>query len=183
MTGNAFGFVSRIQGGRSFPKWSDALIFEIADITRRLESTGGLSQAQASAVRTWFYQSADLLDEIRTPQLLHTDVWAGNVLLDQDSLEIKALIDSDRAVFGDPDFEFASPWMENPDLRDGYGFVPPSAQEKNRQRRGLLYQAFYFALEAYVGIGEYNNMELHRERKEQLLHTLSVAMKWTQTGQ
>ena len=46
----------------------------------------------------------------------------GNVLLDRETLEILAVIDSDRAVFGDPDFEFAAPWMEDPALRRGYGF-------------------------------------------------------------
>lgn len=177
VVGSSFGFVSRVQAGRRFAKWSDALIFEIEDITGRLENLGGLSEAQATAVRTWFYRSAELLDEIKIPRLLHTDLWAGNVLLDQESLEIKAMIDSDRAVFGDPDFEFAAPWMENPDLQEGYGFTPLGPRDKSRAMRRLLYQAFYYALEAYVGIGEYNNMDLHRERKKQLLGALSTAVQ------
>lgn len=37
VTGENFSFVSRIQGGKSFKKWSDALIFEAEDISEKNE--------------------------------------------------------------------------------------------------------------------------------------------------
>ena len=100
-TGDSFGFLSRICNGKKFDKWSDALIFETEDITERLEKLGGLNAGETQILRHQFYKSRELLDEIRTPHLLHTDLWEGNVLLNTDTLEIAAIIDSDRAMYGD----------------------------------------------------------------------------------
>lgn len=41
VTGDSFGFLSRICNGKKFDKWSDALIFEVEDMTERLEKLGG----------------------------------------------------------------------------------------------------------------------------------------------
>ncbi len=169
--GESFGFVSRILEGRRFSRWSEALCFEIEDFTARLESRGGLDAAEAKAVRAAYYGSAALLDEISVPRLLHTDLWEGNVLLDRDTLGIKAVIDADRAVFGDPDFEFASPWGSVPPLREGYGLAWPP--DEARERRMRLYLAFYLALEAHVGLTEYNNPDLYRDRKRQLMEVIA----------
>lgn len=174
VTGERFGFVSRVLEGRRFDTWGGALLFEAEDIVGRLERAGGLTAAEAWAVLAPFRRGRALLDQIQTPHLLHLDLWAGNVLLDRDSLEILALIDSDRAVFGDPDFEFAAPWMEDPDLRRGYGFPEIAPGDRERLERRRLYQAFYLALDAYVGLGEYNNPGLYRDRKAELLRTLGV---------
>ena len=119
VTGESFGFVSRVLEGRRFDTWSGAFLFEVEDIVGRLEAFGGLTAGEAGAVLAPFRRSRELLDQVRTPHLLHLDIWAGNVLLDRETLEILAVIDSDRAVFGDPDFEFAAPWMGGPALRRG----------------------------------------------------------------
>ena len=175
VTGQSFGFVSRLLEGKAFSKWSDALAFEVEDMSGKLERAGGASPEEGEAIRRPFYEERNrkLLDEIQTPHLLHTDLWAGNVLLDRDTLEVKAIIDSDRAMFGDPDFEFSSPWMNIPPMEAGYGLEPPETWSWQRKRRKLLYRSVYLLLEAYVGIGEYNNPQLYGERKEQLMETLA----------
>ena len=170
--GEGFGFVSRQLEGLSFPRWSEALNCEIADFTARLESAGGLTAAEGARVRGIYAQNAALFDEISEPQLLHTDIWEGKVLLDGGTHAILAVIDGDRAIFGDPDFEFASPWGQVPPLREGYGFEP--VRDAHRERRMRLYLAFYLALEAHVGLSEYNNHGLFRDRKRQLFEVLGT---------
>ena len=174
VTGESFGFVSRVLEGRRFDTWSGAFLFEVEDIVGRLEAFGGLTAGEAGAVLAPFRRSRELLDQVRKPQLLHLDIWAGNVLLDRETLEILAVIDSDRAVFGDPDFEFAAPWMEDPALRRGYGFPEINPGDRDRLERRRLYRAFYVALDAYVGLGEYNNQALYRDKKEELLELLDI---------
>jgi len=172
--GGSFGFLSRFCAGQRFETWGGALIFEVEDITSRLERLGGWQPQEAEAMRDIFYRSRGLLDEISTPHLLHTDLWEGNVLLDRDTLEIVAIIDSDRAVWGDEAFEFASPWMENPALKEGYASFrrePAPAHDGARRR---LYRMFYCLLEAYVGYGEYNQPELYETRKTQLLRLINA---------
>ena len=169
VTGDGFGFLSRICNGKKFDKWSDALIFEVEDITERLEKLGGLNAEETRTIRRQFYKSRELLDEIRTPYLLHTDLWEGNVLLNTDTLEIAAIIDSDRAMYGDRDFEFASAWMNNSALREGYDSIIQKSAGPNDAKRRQLYQMFFCLLEAYVGYGEYNDPELYKTRKKQLM--------------
>lgn len=165
--GNAFGFLSRICNGKIFEKWSDALIFEVEDITERFERLGGLHAEEAEALRQAYYKNRELLDEVKMPYLLHTDLWEGNVLLDRDTFEIAAIIDCDRTMFGDKEFEFASPWMENTDLQEGYHSVIHRLVSPGDLRRRRLYQMFFCLLESYVGYGEYNHPELYETRKKQ----------------
>lgn len=124
-------------------------------------------------MRNRFYQSRELLDEIRTPHLLHSDLWEGNVLLDKDTLEITAIIDGDRAMFGDMDFEFSSPWMENPALREGHGSVIHTPSLPGHSKRRQLYQMFYCLWEAYVWYAEYNDSGLYESKKRQLLQQIT----------
>lgn len=168
--GTRFGFVSRLLEGVGFESWSGALYFEISDFTARLEVAGGLTAEEGERVRAAFAGNAELFDEITAPRLLHTDMWEGNVLLGRETHSILAVIDGDRAVFGDPDFEFASPWGSVPPLREGYGFEPVT--DAHRERRMRLYLAFYLALEAHVGLSEYNNPDLFRDRRRQLFEVL-----------
>jgi fructosamine-3-kinase len=169
VTGESFGFVSRIRAGKCFERWSDAIIFEMEDISERLERSGGIGAADVKAVREEFYQSRDLLDEIKEPHLLHTDLWAGNVLLDKDTMEIAAIIDSDRAVFGDIDFEFACSWMNNAAIKAGYEIDAQEFLRPNRVKRRQLYQMFFCLLEAYVWRDEYNNLEQYAVKKDKLM--------------
>lgn len=171
--GESFGFVSRICAGKTFDTWSEALIYEVCDMAQRLQKAGGMSSREEEALLSEFRRNRSLLDEIKEPHLLHTDLWVGNVLLDEKTLEILAIIDGDRAVFGDVDFEFACPWMEEPDLWDGYGFVPEKTGCSARGKRKRLYQMFFYLLEAYVGYCEYNNPDLYRVRKQQMLDLLN----------
>lgn len=173
VTGDSFGFVSRILEGKYFKNWSDAIIFETEDIAERLVRSGGISGAERNALREVFYQSRGLLDEIKEPHLLHTDLWTGNVLLNQDTMEIAAIIDSDRAVFGDVDFEFACPWMNNTAIKEGYDMNMQEFLRPNRVKRRQLYQMFFCLLEAYVWRSEYNNLGLYAERKKELIRLLA----------
>lgn len=167
--GKSFGFVSRILAGQCFDTWSEALCYEVDDILSRLEKRGGLTGEEASAVRKMYDDNRKLLDEIKIPHLLHTDLWEGNVLLDEQTHDIAAIIDGDRAVFGDIDFEFSSPWMENPQILEGYGMNSRNVMDWGRQKRRELYLLFYTLIETYVGYAEYNNPEQYRVHKQKIM--------------
>jgi aminoglycoside phosphotransferase (APT) family kinase protein len=56
------------------------------------------------------HEAADALDEVTEPVLVHFDLWPGNILLDLDHRppRITALIDHERALWGDPLADFVS---------------------------------------------------------------------------
>lgn len=170
--GESFGFVSRICAGITFERWSEALLYEVRDIARRLVKANGMCATEEAALLRCFFQSRELLDAIKEPHLLHTDLWAGNVLLDEKTFKIKAVIDSDRAMYGDVDFEFAAPWMEEPGIKVGYGPAMQGEISADRAKRRCLYRMFFCLLEAYVGHCEYNNPNMYKKRKDQLMELL-----------
>jgi aminoglycoside phosphotransferase (APT) family kinase protein len=77
----------------------------------------------AGAVRA----NAHVLDDVDVPTLVHFDLWPGNVLLDRTGARpsIAALIDHERAFWGDPVADFVSldvfgAGERDKDLLDGY---------------------------------------------------------------
>lgn len=152
--GESFGYLSRILRGEGFSTWGDALLFEVEDILGRLERYLGCSGRE---IRKAFHRNKALLDMAGPACLLHTDMWEGNVLLDRETHEILAVIDGDRAVYGDPDFEFSSSWMEDPDLLDGYGLDLQEKRRPEREKRRVLYRLYYLLLESYVEFEKYES--------------------------
>jgi aminoglycoside phosphotransferase (APT) family kinase protein len=96
--GTRFGPVA----GPTFATWSDAVLslFEhtVADLV-----DAGLDADDVRQVAAIARRGGAVLDEIRTPHLLHGDLWS-NVLLDttMPAPTIVGVIDHDRASWGDP---------------------------------------------------------------------------------
>lgn len=172
VTGESFGYVSRVVSGHPFSTWGDAFCYEADDILKRLEAAGGFTKEEAEAARDVFFSRKELLDEIKVPHLLHGDVWEPNVLLNEDRTEVAALIDEDRSSFGDIDFEFAGNWIQNPSLKESYGYEKMEEMSEDRKERIRLYRFYYVILEAYVWLAEYNDMDIFRERKQEALKTV-----------
>lgn len=179
ITGDRFGFVSRLVSEKETYSWSECLIREAEDILQHLQKAGGLKAEEAGLFQRVFTENRELLDEIRVPRLLHTDVWSGNVILSRESGSpcVKMIIDGDRAVFGDTDFEWAAPWMDVPGIFRGAGIPDEDFHGTKRVMRRRIYRLFYCLMECYVGIGEYNDLELFQKRREEAMEMLrEIAM-------
>ena len=103
-------------------------------------------------------------------------MWAWNILISENynkSYEVTAIIDADRAIFGDIDFEFASPWIINDAFISGYGNI--NANE-NRQLKLNLYRLLYNVIDSYVWKVEYNDKNEYIANKEITLELLSLLM-------
>ncbi|SDB87286.1 Predicted kinase, aminoglycoside phosphotransferase (APT) family [Sanguibacter gelidistatuariae] len=69
---------------------------------------------------------------VETPHLIHTDLWEGNIFIDPDTLAITGIIDTERAFWGDPLFEFVGADQV------GIGPVPASLADSYRGTGGDL---------------------------------------------
>jgi aminoglycoside phosphotransferase (APT) family kinase protein len=96
------------------------------------------------------------------PRLLHMDIWSENILVDADG-HVTGLVDFDRALWGDPEIEFAVLdycGVSEPPFWSGYGVerdVSPAAQI--RHVFYLLYE-----LQKYMPIAVWRRRDVARAR-------------------
>lgn len=173
ITSRSFGRVSCLPSGRSFGGWYEFLVSEVSGMLEKSFSFNAFTRQEARQILLAFQKHEDCLRQIKVPRLIHTDLWEGNVLAAQKdgAYSVAAIIDGDRALFGDVDFEFASPWMTNEDFFEGYGkdFCGEDFHSEDRTVRRALYLILYDLIEAYVSIAEYNNPDQYRESKRLIL--------------
>ena len=89
--------------------------------------------------------------------LLHMDVWGQNILVDQKG-KLTGLLDWDRALWGDPEIEFAVLdycGISHPSFWEGYG--QQRDQSKAAQVRNLFY--LLYELQKYIVIRHARNRD------------------------
>ena len=99
-----------------------------------------------------------LLNRVKTPRLAHADLWYGNVLVKAQSdhtYAVRAIIDGDRAVFGDVSFDLDSPWMINDAFLEGYGEYSSAFSPEEDRRKKQVYNLLFALTDAYVWRVEY----------------------------
>lgn len=81
-----------------FSMW-DRLIWDV-------EHCGVYTPGEGAWARQALKSKAEVFRELKRASLLHMDVWAQNILVNPPG-EITAVLDWDRALWGDPEIEFA----------------------------------------------------------------------------
>ncbi len=167
-----FGRVAAVLAGMGGSSWSEAICREISLWRSQGEKISLFSPKDFDRFEALYSRFAALLDAgCPAPKLVHADLWYGNLLVDTDG-KLLALIDADRAFFGDPQFEFATGWMIGESFCKGYGGTPdPSAEAVLRRR---LYKLLLNLEDCYVHLGEYGNPEAGHELCDEVLQELAA---------
>lgn len=116
----------------------------------------------------------DVLEAVTTPQLVHWDLWDGNILVDPDMRQITGIIDFKRTLWGDPLMEVNfSDFKDHGAFVEGYGESMVDTAAK-RQRRHLynLYLYLIMVVEAYYR--NYVEADITRWACERLEETLQA---------
>ena len=173
ISGPCFGRAAKVVAGEGFSSWSEALLDELSDICFMLRKEYLMEQTVLEKITTLFAGYAPLFDQVTKPMLVHTDLWEGNILVqkDQNYWKVAAIIDGDRAFFGDPDYDFATPWMMTGDFLAGYGKTIPDTPE--RHTKLLLYRMLCDLTDAYVWYAEYENPDNYLQKKAAVETALS----------
>jgi aminoglycoside phosphotransferase (APT) family kinase protein len=87
----------------------------------------------------------DVLNEVTTPQLVHWDLWDGNVFVDEKTRHITGIIDFERSLWGDPLMEANFRTMDEANaFGEGYGV--PMLDTPNKRLRRTLYNVYLYLI-------------------------------------
>lgn len=143
----------------SFSSWSQSVVAWLTHIIHDLED----AQLDAADIRNILdiaQAHQESLDEITQPQLLHGDLWTVNILVkrDEGSPRIVAVLDSDRASWGDPLADWTMFLLQrNAGTEVDAFWETYDRPEKSRaaQFRALVYQG------AFIGGARLEHYRLH----------------------
>lgn len=151
-----FGWLRPQDALPMFTSWGAFLQRFAAEIGDRLAAHGLFAASDLRRFRAVFAQQA-IFDAIAQPQLVHADLWEGNVLVcERDGRwDVAAIIDVDKVIFGDRELEFAFPTLLNADFLRGYG--PREAETPDATVRRNAYRLLYSFMYAYIWHAQFND--------------------------
>lgn len=127
---------------KPFPRWSEFVRWHALALEKELTGHPYLALSKHIAVGLILDKMAGVLDEIRTPRLVHGDLWLRNILITRrnGTYGITAILDWDRCVWGDPCFEWI---LHGLDLRSAFweAYGKLEADPRSHEKRKLLYKA------------------------------------------
>lgn len=140
--GSAFGYPAPLAGCE---RWSDFIVDNVAGLVadaRRLDVMCDEIEAYLAQLPHFIAR----LDTVTTPRLLHGDLWPRNVIIDGSGagIHIKAVIDGERAYWGDPVSDWVMILYDKPAaFWQGYGENLP---DNTDPARIAIYKGMYFIL-------------------------------------
>ena len=171
MTGPAYGRVAEVLCGRGHPDWYSHVLYEVETLMTQARLCGSFSSAEAEHLIACIHHCKDALSEVKRPTLCHGDLWGGNVLVKQtdDGWHLAAIIDMDRSLYGDIDFDLGCPWFRHKDL-----YNEPKTS-RNRRIRQAVYDMMFFIYEAHVWYLQYDNKN-HADNSRRIVLQKATAL-------
>jgi aminoglycoside phosphotransferase (APT) family kinase protein len=117
-----------------------------------------------------------VLEEVRTPCLVHWDLWDGNVFVDPSTLRITGLIDFERVMWADPLIEAVFAFGKH-DPNSAYveGFGEKLFLDPNQVLRRMLYNAYlYLIMIIECTFRRYPTHDQENWSRERLAETLNA---------
>lgn len=166
ITSDKFGYISDMADGKSFDRWDDFIEDFILTTLESCAPYQVFSKEEADNALSAFYNNRECLKSITEPHLVHNDMWEGNVLVKSSSI---LLLDMDRAVYGDIDFEFSQGWLPLDDVFEGYLMDKAAYMSPQRIKRREIYKLCFYLQAAYIGKAEYADSELLKNSRDQVI--------------
>lgn len=155
--GRQFGRVSDVMTGRGYESWGRYLRSEFSQTVERLKPYRLFDGGILDKIEQIPVVYGEVLNDIQKAQLVHADLWEGNVLISPSHRRVAAVIDADRGLFGDAAYEFAGGWMKSDAFFAGYGKV--DLGHPRAALRQKIYRLLYRLIDTYVYFVEYNDTE------------------------
>ena len=157
--------------------WLNAFIIMWHKMIDDIVGIGYYNDDESSHLRRLLDQYLHLFEHPVTSRLLHMDVWGQNILVDEAGT-VTGLIDWDRALWGDPEIEFAVLdycGISQPAFWEGYG------QARDWSPEAQVRQVFYllYELQKYIVIrdGRFHDPVAAHQIKKQVWQVIQAHLK------
>ena len=175
LTAETYGYIGAHRPMPPQATWVDAFATMWRRLVDDVVSVGHYDDEERRFFLTLLDRHLPLFDRPVAACLLHMDIWRQNILVDGDS-GVTGIVDWDRALWGDPEIEFAVLdycGVSEPAFWEGYG-KPRDMSPEARVR-----QVFYllYELQKYIVIrqGRGNDAAGARRYKQQVMAILRQA--------
>lgn len=169
VTSERYGYLGEHQPMLPQTSWVDAFSTMWQLMVEGVASVGYYSPEEASSLIQLFRSYRGLFDRPVASSLLHMDLWNENILTDS-SGHITGILDWDRALWGDPEIEFAVLdycGLSEPPFWEGYG------QARDTSREARMRSVFYllYEIQKYIiirGCRDRNPASAHMSKNQVL---------------
>lgn len=173
--GDAYGYVGDHRPMDPQPDWLSAFTIMWNLLIADVERCGGYMPAEAAYLGRLLDRHHRVFDRPVPACLLHMDVWAQNLLADEQG-QLSGLLDWDRALWGDPEIEFAVLdycGISEPPFWEGYGAPRDrSAEAEVRRQFYLLYELQKYIFIRRVRSGDAGQADRYRRQVRELAQAL-----------
>jgi len=171
---DSFGWVDANGGAKgNYVSWYNWIMDFINEFTEKFSNYNLLEDKVVKRFAEFFIQNKEVFDLNKSgydsrPSLTHNDLWSPNILVSNKSGEwhIAAIIDADRAMYADREYEF-SIWGNDSDMMKGYGIPLDMSEEGKLKRRG--YGIILNAHNMYVSKVEYDDETEYQNQRNSLI--------------
>ena len=141
--GEKYGYVGPHKPMDPQDSWCEAFRIMWRKLIDDIQSTGHYSPQEGKALKNLLDSYLEYFERPVPPSLLHMDIWSQNILIDREGT-LTGIVDWDRALWGDPEIEFA--------VLDYCGISEPAfwkgyAAERDTSAPARLRGIFYFLYE------------------------------------
>ncbi len=143
ITASTYGYLGEHRPMEPQASWRDAFGIMWQRLLDDIEACNGYDARELDYMRRLLDRHEEVLDRDLPASLLHMDIWDQNILVN-DAGELTGILDWDRALWGDPEIEFAVLdycGISTPSFWQGYGSPRDESHEACvRQVIYLLYE-------------------------------------------
>ncbi|MBV7332877.1 aminoglycoside phosphotransferase family protein [Chloroflexi bacterium TSY] len=157
LTAQQYGYIGAHRPMEPENSWADAFFVMWNRLIDDVIAVGYYDDEESSILRRWLEQYLYIFDRPIASSLLHMDIWHQNILVDDAGI-VTGIVDWDRALWGDPEIEFAVLdycGISEPAFWEGYG------RKRDRSPEAGLRQLFYllYELQKYIVIYHGRNQD------------------------
>jgi aminoglycoside phosphotransferase (APT) family kinase protein len=168
--GSLFGYIGPT--AKQYSSWRAAFLAMLDNILADGMAMDASLPRQYDIIQHQAQHCAAVLEEVATPQLIHWDLWDGNIFVEPATHTITGVIDFERALWGDPLMEFQFRTLEAPaGFAGGYGRLMLSTPAE-RLRRVLYNIYLYLIMVIEAAYRQYDSDELEQWARRQLAQEL-----------